>query len=699
MTWVGQDQPISFSFLQRRQFFDKPYSEYDYFVFTMRDKTGLLPIIKIKMNSLFEYASSLSRETKWHGNHAENDNHLILKAGRISMVYENGNLRSISTGNTEIIRIIYSAVRDKEWLTIKPVISEEEFDLLTDSFRIRYQCRYKSGEIDFSARYTIEGNSDNSLIFSFEGETMNTFEKNRIGFCIQHPIEGYAGEICEITHSNNGSESLNFPLLISPLQPFTDIKSMKWKIFNHNCTLDFYGDVFESEDQRNWTDASYKTYCTPLNRPFPIKLQKGEQINQKIEFKLEAGSIQGTVENNQITITIEAEKTTGIPLIGIGRSTRHKPITEEEIKNLKNLKFDHYRVDLYLFNPGWKSKADLAACEAVKLEYSVEFALFFDDDALAQTAEFIEWINVTHPKIVLIILYHKTHPSTPDLLTDTIAPILKSALPGVKIGCGTNSNFAQLNRNRPESVYNDLICYSIHPQEHASDNTTLTENLQAQGYTVKSAAEFANGKELWISPVNIQRRFNANIQNYEQTSEGGGFPPQVDSRLMSLFGAAWTIGSLKYLSEAGIKGVTFFETVGERGTFQGEYSSSWPEMFKSIKGMIFPLYHVFKYILNNNSLKVIKSLSSHPLKVDCLLLSDGNNLKLILTNFTSSQQRVIFEGCSSGFTIKQLNAETFINAVSDINWIENARQIIVNPNEHLVLDPFSVSFIEGWVSL
>lgn len=30
---------------------------------------------------------------------------------------------------------------------------------------------------------------------------------------------------------------------------------------------EFEGDVFEMEDQRNWTDASYKTYCTPWGCP------------------------------------------------------------------------------------------------------------------------------------------------------------------------------------------------------------------------------------------------------------------------------------------------------------------------------------------------------------------------------------------------------------------------------------------------
>ena len=37
------------------------------------------------------------------------------------------------------------------------------------------------------------------------------------------------------------------------------------------------GDTFEMEDQRNWTDASYKTYVRPLALPWPYTLRAGEQ--------------------------------------------------------------------------------------------------------------------------------------------------------------------------------------------------------------------------------------------------------------------------------------------------------------------------------------------------------------------------------------------------------------------------------------
>jgi hypothetical protein len=644
--------------------------------------------------SCLEYALSLSKETKWHGNHDENGRYSVLKAGCLSMVYENGSLRYISIGNREIIRMIYSSLRDKEWLTIKPIISEEEFDLHPDSFRIRYCCQYKSREIDFSALCTIEGNADNSLIFSFEGEAMNAFEKNRIGFCVLHPVEAYAGETCVITHSNEDVQNIDFPRFISPHQPFRDIKSMKWKFFNHNCTLDFYGDIFETEDQRNWTDASYKTYCTPLDRPFPVKLQKSEKIIQKIELKIEGDFDMDKGDNAQIEITIRPEKFLDLPKIGIGRSTRPEPLSEREIQTLGKLRFDHYRVDLCLFSTDWRYKAELAADEAVRLEYAIEFALFFDENAVNQYTEFIDWISGAHPDIALIVLYHKTQGSTPDLLTDTLAPLFKEALPGVRIGCGTNANFAQLNRNRPGSAYNDYLCYSIHPQEHASDNTTLIENLQPQGYTVRSAWHFAEGREIWISPVNIQRRFNANIENYEQPGSVADFPPQIDSRLMSLFGACWTAGSLKYLSEAGVKGVTFYETAGERGIIQGDLPSRWPEKFKSEKGMIFPVYFVLRYLLEYKSFKVIKSVCSNPLKVESLVLSDGTHIKVILTNFTSVQQNVNIHGSSGNFTIKELNAENFASAVTDSNWIENTPKKTVNLNEQILLNPFSVSFID-----
>jgi D-apionolactonase len=622
-----------------------------------------------------------------------------LNAGSLSMIYEDGNIRSISAGRNEIIRKIYSAVRDREWLTISPDISDEKIETLPDSFRIEYRCIYNSGEIKFSACYRIEGKPDNSLSFSFDGEALETFDKNRIGFCVLHPIEGYSGKPCNILHSDGNKETLLFPDYISQNQPFFDIRSMKWKVDESDYSLVFSGDVFETEDQRNWTDASYKTYCTPLSLPYPTTIQKGEKISQRLKFKAELEDIVENGNKNEVKIVISNEQASSLPLIGIGRSTRPAPLKKEEISALKKLNFDHYRVDLYLFNHNWRHEADMAAGEASGLEFSLELALFFDNNSKNQSEDFINWVDVRQPRISVINIYHKTDSVTPDHLIDTIAPLLKRTLPGIRISCGTNANFAQLNRKKPVSPHFDYMCYSIHPQEHASDNLTIVENLQAQAYTVESAMQFSDNREIWISPVNIQRRFNANIENFEHPCTKVGFPSQVDSRLMSLFGACWTTVSLKYLSEARVKGVTFFETVGERGIFQGDFSSRWPEEFRSVKGMIFPVYRVFEYLLKHKYFKVIKSTCSHPLIVESLVLSDGKQLNLILVNLSSDHKQVKIDGISGPATMKQLNADNYEYAVSDYNWFEKSEQTELTTYEQLVLKPFSVSFIDGCFNL
>ena len=62
----------------------------------------------------------------------------------------------------------------------------------------------------------------------------------------------------------------------SPHQPAMDIRSLAWTLRRRRHDRDpFDGDVFEMEDQRNWTDASYKTYSTPLERPFPVVVPDG----------------------------------------------------------------------------------------------------------------------------------------------------------------------------------------------------------------------------------------------------------------------------------------------------------------------------------------------------------------------------------------------------------------------------------------
>jgi D-apionolactonase len=627
----------------------------------------------------------------WNGGHDENSRKTELRAGSLSMIYETGNLRHIKIGQTEILRMIYSALRDKDWLTILPSISEEKTDIKPDSFNIVYSAKYVSGNIAFSARYTIEG-GNNRLIFSFEGEALSTFEKKRIGFCVLHPVKHLAGTPCETRHPDNTSSPGMFPVNISPQQPFLNIAGMNWEIDGIKCSLDFEGDIFEAEDQRNWTDASYKTYCTPLSLK-PVRMKKGDRISQRVILRIES-DIQEEPETEVLVIRLLQKNTFYIPAIGIGRSTRPEALTAQEIDVLKTIPFEHYRTDLYLFDADWPKNAGLALNESQKLGYPLELALFFDEDHRNQISKFVNWITVNDPKVKNIIIYNKNASSPVDQLSDLVAPEIRKVLPGASISCGTNANFAQLNRNRPTTQNCDMLCYSVHPQEHASDNLTLIENLEGQAYTVESAKIFAKGKDILISPVNIQRRFNANNQSYETPLYGNVLPSQVDPRIMTVFGACWAAGSLKYLSESGAAAITFFETAGERGIIQGDFSSRWPGEFPSEKGMIFPVFHVFRYILQDKGFRIFKSQSSDPLKVEVLALTNGRYNKLLVSNFTPEYQDVKIPGMSSMPGIKTLDQKTYLQAANDHLWLNQTGLQRTNIGENITLSPFSLNFIE-----
>lgn len=631
-----------------------------------------------------------------HGGHPW-PKHLRLNAGNLSINYENGNLRYISAGETEILRMIYFAVRDQEWQTLKPEISDETYEINNNSFIIKYKSDFRSGEIDFRSNFIIEGKSDNTLTLSFEGEAMSSFRKNRIGLCVLHPAEYYTGKSCIIEHTDGTTGQSFFPEEISPHQVFMDIRSMKWNVKGINCRIDFEGDIFETEDQRNWTDDSFKTYSTPLSIPFPATIEKGTRISQKVTFRSEGRIIPFKDNADLISVRLLPDDIVPLPGIGICQSGRNSALDKTEKKILRSLHFDHYRVDLNLFSSAWKQKAGRSFQEQSDLGWQFEFALFVDDNFRYQIRDFLEWSSEMRPSVKSLIIFHKDHPSTPDQIALEMIPFISEVFPDARIGTGTNANFAQINRNRPGDTGNDFICFSIHPQEHASDNYTLTENLKAQAYAVKSASVFAGNKKVFISPVTLTRRFKAGRAYYELPYGEKDMPPQVDSRQLSLFGACWTAGSLKYLCESEVESITYFESVGERGIIQGNHDSQWPAQIPSVKAEVFPVYFVFRYLLANKDMDVVKTISSHPHKIECMALTDGRKVRAMLVNLTGSVCNIKIECCTGLFRIKSLSSENFREAAAKYRRTGFGWEKVIKSKDNFSLEPCSLNFVEGWL--
>jgi len=101
---------------------------------------------------------------------------------------------------------------------------------------------------------------------------------------VLHPA-GLAGQKLKVTHVDGSEEETRFPEAISPSQPVFNIRALAHEAAPGlwaTCRME--GDAFEMEDQRNWTDASYKTYVRPLALPWGYTLAKGSRHEQTISL-------------------------------------------------------------------------------------------------------------------------------------------------------------------------------------------------------------------------------------------------------------------------------------------------------------------------------------------------------------------------------------------------------------------------------
>lgn len=200
-----------------------------------------------------------SQEMLWYGSNKALPPIHQLKAGRLELNYTSGLIRDIKINGIEVLRMVYFALRDSKWNTIQPKVENEVFAQSEASFELAFDCIYQSKEIDFIFHASIQGTALNQLVFEIRGEAFSDFQTNRTGFCVLHPIGNCAGEDCKIVAPDGSMSIARFPVFVSPHQPMFNIAQMSWNIGDDGkATLEFSGDVFEMEDQRNWTDDSYK---------------------------------------------------------------------------------------------------------------------------------------------------------------------------------------------------------------------------------------------------------------------------------------------------------------------------------------------------------------------------------------------------------------------------------------------------------
>ena len=513
----------------------------------------------------------------------------VLRAGPLECSLDAGNLRHIRLHGVEAIRAVSYIVRDRNWGTYNPEISDLAIEQDARGFRVTYNAVCRDAQQAFAYAARIEADASGNLSFSAEGEGLTDFVTNRTGFVVLHPLEGVSGAPVEVERVDGSVEHSRFPELIDPTCPFMGIRTLTHEPLpglRVACRME--GDTFEMEDQRNWLDASYKTYVRPLALPWPYTIAKGEKLSQRISLVVAGKPARPAASgaDDAITVTVESREVGRMPAVGLAVPAEHAQAALGLIEPLRALGPAHLVAEFDArkgHDAGLaQTYGELARATGADLVLEVVLPCVDADGKPTDDLEVlrrdlnyvkgqIERVAVRPARIAVspasdlkCTLPGSVWPKAPTW--EQLAAAARAAFPGIPLGGGMFSYFTELNRKRPPAGLFDFVGHTICPLVHACDDLSLTEGLEALPYIMMTTRSFAGSTPYWLFPSTIAMRQNPyGAAPAENPQAGRVAMARSDPREHALIGAAWYAGVLAHAARAGLEAVTLAAVAGPFG--------------------------------------------------------------------------------------------------------------------------------------
>ncbi len=622
-----------------------------------------------------------------------------LSIGPIDFSYSDGALFYGKLHGVEIARRIYVAVRDENWGTIPQRTFAHDIRESEHAIEIHWTASARRPPIDFEWTGRILATRNGELSYRFDGRAQSAFQCNRIGICFLHATEPLRGKACLITHGTNANggsprSTIHFPDTVEPNNFAFDIQSMQWRLdHQHELMLEFDGELFESEDQRNWIDDSFKTFCRPLSKPRPFRVAVADSFEQAVKLSIVLNGPNKEPSLNpadRAVSSVDCVLTLDDPIehprlkVGVNWQPSDAATNAIQAEWMRQLQLDHLRVELDLSDTS-RTIEHLRDCLESAQRWNIagiECVLLFGEPTDSNTIELsLDGLRslFEQSKVALIRLgvFSRDRWNTSEQVASAWVPRIRRLVadfaPNVSIVVGTLANFTELNRDRPSQAvqaFVDGVGFSMHPHEHHTDNYSLVETPIAVGNVVESLRRLAPGKEIVVGPITLRKRVNPYGYPIPETGTGGGLPPKVDPRQMSLLGAGWTLLTLKHLQEQGASASSWYRVLGWQGWMEASDGCSLPSLFPSQPGMLFPMYHVFRWFMRHQHETPIRSRSNRPLRVDSLAWQSEKGIQLLIANVTGDTQVVAIDrwqshchGTDIDATLTTLDLSTISQAI------------------------------------
>lgn len=500
---------------------------------------------------------------------------LTVERGAWSAALIDDELVDITWNDHRLLDGVRAVIRDRDWRTVPTrVVGTDVRDGL-DGLVVTVTVSASDAGIRYTAALTVEL-TGNTFSVHLTGRAESDFLSNRIGLIVLHPLANQ-GAAVTIEHVDGGRTRSRFPTTVSPHQPFRDIAAMNWTRDGVSARLEFSGDVFETEDHRNWTDASFKTYSRPLDLPFPFAVTEGEQIEQRVVLRVRSGSrparparpaARRDDEAVEHVIWIGPAGPAVVPALdtsafpdGTGTAdavVAGSPDLDGSLAGLAHPVPGLAAVLLELDTTadGWLAGLRRGLRAAEHHDAGLDLRLIVDDVTAAE--EVLRHLGRT--RLRRLAAYDANTHVTEPRHWRWLAQQRDRGRPGTSLLAGTRAHFAELNRSasRLTAVLAeaDGVTFSVTPQMHATEVRHIVSSVMAQSDVARDAVAIAGGSPVHIGPVTLKPRFNA----VATSTEGGSVTAAqgADELQGGSFTAAWTLASIAALTRPGVASIAYF---------------------------------------------------------------------------------------------------------------------------------------------
>jgi hypothetical protein len=204
-------------------------------------------------------------------------------------------LRAVRFGAEEVLSRLYFAVRDEHWGTVPLTVRDERRTSTATGFDIDVEAETAASHpMRVRLRYVADGGE---LRAEFEATAGAAFRYARIGFCVLFDVGAVRGRRAR-SWRDGVAAALEFPMAVvtrdhrDPAavrfhRPFDRLETLLGT--GTRLCLRCAGEEFGFEDQRNWTDPSYKAFSVRPAGDWPPLALPGARFTQGLGLTVEPG--------------------------------------------------------------------------------------------------------------------------------------------------------------------------------------------------------------------------------------------------------------------------------------------------------------------------------------------------------------------------------------------------------------------------